>query len=145
MTEVAAAALAAAATTSYLVGLLPGLLVSQLQTELDDLTCRQLSYDHRDSKASSQATDITDKISGLDLDITSLTTPLAPLAARSSAYRRVVDLHQIVVQVAELKQTKTEVTARRAVLPSEANPWMVTYSAPPASVGRGLSVLSGGK
>ena len=142
MTEVAAAALAAAATTPYLVGLLPGLLVSQLQTELDDLTCRQLSYDHRDSKASSQATDITDKISGLDLDITSLTTPLA---ARSSAYRRVVDLHQIVVQVAELKQAKTEVTARRAVLPSEANPWMVTYSAPPASVGRGLLGLRGGK
>ena len=120
--------------------------LDDLQTELDDLTFRQTSYDHRDSKASTRATDITDDISSLDKDITSLNTQLATLAADSkirprreaelraavkrrgdlgaavvtrgpvSAFRLAVNLRQIVVQVAELNQAKTEVTAHRATL-----------------------------
>ncbi len=120
--------------------------LDDLQTELDDLTFRQTSYDHRDSKASTRAIDITGEISGLDQDITTLNTQLAALAADSklrprreaelraavkrrgdlgaaqvtrgpvAAFRVAVDLRQIVVQVTELTQAKTEVTAHRATL-----------------------------
>ncbi len=120
--------------------------LADLQTELDDLTFRQTNYDHRDSKANTRATDITGEISDLDKDITSLNSQLATLATDSkyrprreaelrtavkrrgdlgavvvthgpvAAFRLAVNLRQIVVQVAELNQAKTEVTAHRATL-----------------------------
>ncbi|MGY3091005.1 hypothetical protein ACVWYF_004069 [Hymenobacter sp. UYAg731] len=123
-------------------------VLDDLQTELDDLTFRQTSYDHCDGKASARATDTTDEISTLDQDITILTAQLADMPTESkyrprreaelrtavkrrgdlgaaqttrgpvAAFRVAVDLRQVVVQVAELTQAKTEVTAHRATLPA---------------------------
>ncbi|MFD2784516.1 hypothetical protein [Hymenobacter rubripertinctus] len=122
--------------------------LADLQTELDDLTFRQTSYDHRDDKATARATDISAEIIILDQDISSLTAQLATLASDSKyrlrreaelraavkrrgdlgaaqttrgpvvAFRLAVDLRQVVAQVTELTQAKTEVTAHRATLPA---------------------------
>ncbi|MBO2011684.1 hypothetical protein [Hymenobacter negativus] len=122
--------------------------LKDIQTELDDLTFRQTSYDHRDGKATARATDITGEITGLDQDITSLNSQLATMASDSkyrprreaelraavkrrgdlgaakvtrgpvAAFRLAVDLRQVVVQVAELNQAKTEVTNHRGTLPA---------------------------
>ena len=120
--------------------------LADIQNELEDLTFRQTSYDHRDGKATVRATSITGEIADLDQDITELNTQLASMAADSKyrprreaelrdavkrrgdlgavkatrgpvpAFRLAVDLRQVVVQVAELNQAKTEVTAHRATL-----------------------------
>jgi hypothetical protein len=121
-------------------------VLGDIQSELEDLSFRQTSYDHRDGKASARATSITEEITGLDQDIASFTTQLANMAADSkyrprraaelrdavkrrgdlgaaqvtrgpvAAFRLAVDLRQVVVQVAELNQAKTEVTSHRATL-----------------------------
>ena len=120
--------------------------LDDIQTELDDLAFRQTSYDHRDTKASTRATGITGEISDLDKDITSLNSQVATMATDNkyrprreaelraavkrrgdlgaavvtrgpvAAFRLAVDLRQVVVQVAELTQAKTEVTAHRSTL-----------------------------
>lgn len=122
--------------------------LDDIQTELDDLAFRQTSYDHRDGKATARAADITEEITGLDQDITSLNSQLATMAADSkfrprreaelrtavkrrgdlgaaqttrgpvAAFRVAVDLRQVVVQIDELNQAKAAVTAHRATVPA---------------------------
>jgi chromosome segregation ATPase len=122
--------------------------LAELQTELDDLTFRQASYDRRDDKATARATDIGEEIAVLDRDVADLTAQLAAMPADSKyrprreaelrtavkrrgdlgaaqasrgplvAFRTAVDLRQVAAQVAELTTATAEVTARRATLPA---------------------------
>lgn len=123
-------------------------VLAELQTELDDLTFRQTSYDRRDDKATARATDISEELATLDRDVADLTAQLAAMPTDSkyrprreaelrtaikrrgdlgaaqatrgpvAAFRTAVDLRQVTAQVAELTTAKAEVTARRATLPA---------------------------
>ena len=121
---------------------------AELDTELDELTFRQTTYDHRNDKAADRATDLGEEITILDQDITSLNSQLDTLAADSkyrprreavrraattrrgdlgaaqttrgpvAAFRLAVNARQVAAQLAELTQAKTEVAVHRATLPA---------------------------
>ncbi|WP_046246760.1 hypothetical protein [Hymenobacter terrenus] len=123
-------------------------VLEDIQIELDDLTYRQTTYDHRDDKASARAASITEEIGVLDKDISDLNNQLAGMAPDSkyrprreaelrtavkrrgdlgaaqttlgavAAFRITLNLRQVVVQIEELNKAKAEVIAHRPTVPA---------------------------